>query len=78
MQKSAVKSAVKDKDNACEMHISQAFYVVEVRGVEPLSESSLIRLSPSEAKDLGFPSPNAPWRAVGYGSFIFTGNVSKL
>ena len=26
-QKSAVKSAVKDKDNACEMHISQAFYV---------------------------------------------------
>ena len=52
--------------------------MVEVRGVEPLSESSLIRLSPSEAKDLGFPSPNAPWRAVGYGSFIFTGNVSKL
>ena len=35
-QKSAVKSAVKDKDNACEMHISQAFYVVEVRGVEQL------------------------------------------
>ena len=38
----------------------QLIQVVEVRGVEPLSESMPIRFSPSAVKDLGFPPANAP------------------
>ena len=38
----------------------QRVHVVEVRGVEPLSESMLIEPSPSAFKDLGFPSVYAP------------------
>jgi hypothetical protein len=34
--------------------------VVEVRGVEPLSESLPIRFSPSAFRVLGFPSASAP------------------
>ena len=52
--------------------------VVEVRGIEPPSESTPVQPSPSASKVLGFPSPHAPWRACGYGSFMITGNASKL
>jgi len=53
-------------------------FVVEVGGIEPPSESSLIWFSPSASMILGFPSPHASWQACNYGSFIVTGNVSKL
>ena len=53
-------------------------FMVEVRGIEPPSESTPIWSSPSAAIDLGFPSPNALWRAFDYGSFIITGGISKL
>ena len=42
--------------------------MVEARGVEPLSENHLPRLSPSAAFCLGFPSPDAKRQASGYGS----------
>ena len=53
-------------------------FMVEVRGIEPPSESMPTQFSPSASMVLGFPSPHAPWRACGYGSFIFTGSASKL
>ncbi len=52
--------------------------MVEVRGVEPLSESMPIRFSPSAFGVLGFPSADAPRRAWAYGSFIFTGAPQSL
>lgn len=52
--------------------------VVEVGGIEPPSESLLTSFSPSAATILGFPSPVASRRAAGYGSFMITGNASKL
>ena len=52
--------------------------VVEVRESNPPSESMPTQFSPSASMVLGFPSPHAPWRACGYGSFIFTGSASKL
>ena len=44
--------------------------MVEMRGIEPLSESMLIQPSPSASNNLGFPSQTAHWQAVCYGSFI--------
>ena len=52
--------------------------VVEVRGIEPPSESMHTQFSPSASMVLGFPSLHALWRACGYGSFSFTGSASKL
>ena len=52
--------------------------MVEVGGIEPPSESLLTSFSPSAATILGFPSPVASRRAAGYGSFMITGNASKL
>ena len=49
-----------------------------VRGIEPPSESMPTQFSPSASMVLGFPSPHAPWRACGYGSFIFTGSASSF
>lgn len=45
-----------------------SFNLVEARGIEPLSENHLPRLSPSAADLLGFPSPDAERQASGYGS----------
>lgn len=42
--------------------------VVEARGIEPLSENHLPRLSPSAADRLRFPSTGAERQAPGYGS----------
>ncbi len=44
--------------------------VVELRGVEPLSESSKARPSPSAVCDLTFPPPCAHRQAHGFSSFI--------
>ncbi len=44
--------------------------LVEVRGIEPLSEDSGLWFSPSAAMILNFPLPHASWRAYGIGSFI--------
>ena len=51
---------------------------MEVGGIEPPSESSLIWFSPSASAILGFPSLYASQQAYSYGSFMVTGNVSKL
>ena len=42
--------------------------LVEAAGIEPASENHLIRLSPSAAILLGFPSRIAEWQAIRYGS----------
>ena len=44
--------------------------VVEVGGIEPPSESTLIQFSPSASTILGFPSPHASQQAYDYGSFM--------
>ena len=44
--------------------------VVEVRGIEPLSEDSDILFSPSASYLLGFPRRTADRQAVRFGSFI--------
>lgn len=54
------------------------YYMVEVGGIEPPSESLLTSFSPSAATILGFPSPVASRRAAGYGSFMITDDASKL
>ena len=50
---------------------------MELRGIEPLSENHLPRLSPSAARLLGFPSLNAGGQAVSYGSRqVMTGEAT--
>ena len=44
--------------------------MVEVRGIEPLSEDMLIWFSPSAACYLTFPFPDAGRQASGVGSFM--------
>ncbi len=52
--------------------------LVEPRGIEPLSENHLSRLSPSAARLLRFPSPDAGGQASGYGSrFVMTGGATS-
>ena len=51
-------------------HCSTVQDMVEVRGIEPLSEDSGLWFSPSAAMILNFPLPHASWRAYGVGSFI--------
>ncbi len=60
------------------MYQSFSPFMVEVRGVDPLSEGMFTGLSSSEAFDLGFPSSTAQRQAIDYGSFIFAGDGSKL
>lgn len=45
-------------------------WMVEVRGIEPLSEDTMIQFSPSEAHLFKFPYRAADERAARVGSFI--------
>ena len=54
------------------------FDLVEVRGIEPLSEDSGSWISPSADGDLGFPTPAALRQAAGIGSFILPGSPQSL
>ena len=45
-------------------------FMVEVRGIEPLSEKATAKLSPSAVCVLTFPLPGAHRRAQGFSSFI--------
>ncbi len=45
-------------------------FLVEVRGIEPLSEKATAKLSPSAVCVLTFPLPGAHRRAQGFSSFI--------
>ena len=54
-------------------------FLVEARGIEPLSENHLIQLSPSAADLLGFPSRIAERQAMRYGShYAVTEGVAPL
>jgi len=53
-------------------------FVVEVRGIEPLSEDSGSWLSPSADGVLNFPRPDARRQAAGFGSFILPGSPQSL
>ena len=44
--------------------------MVEARGVEPLSESTFTRVSPSAVGSLGFALPDSNQQDPGYASFI--------
>ena len=44
--------------------------MVEVRGVEPLSEGMLTRFSPSAVEDFTFPLAHVPRRTYAFSSFI--------
>jgi len=55
-----------------------ADYLVEARGVEPLSEDIPTKASPGAASVLIFPSPGSLWQDTGLGSFICSSIVSKL
>ena len=50
------------------MYHNYGLFLVEARGIEPLSENHLIQLSPSAADLLGFPSRIADRQAMRYGS----------
>ncbi len=52
--------------------------LVEVRGIEPLSEDSNPRISPSADGVLKFPPPAARRQAAGLGSFILPGSPQSL
>ena len=52
--------------------------VVEVRGIEPLSEDSNPQISPSADGGLNFPCPAARRQAAGLGSFILPGSPQSL
>ncbi len=53
--------------------------MVESRGIEPLSENHLIRLSPSAVGLLRFPSRIADRQAIRYGShYAMTESVAPL
>jgi len=52
--------------------------LVEVRGIEPLSEDSNPWISPSADSDLNFPPPAARCQAAGLGSFILPGSPQSL
>ena len=56
----------------------QGCSVVEMRGVEPLSESSLMRLSPSAVCDLTFPPRPARRQADRFSSFILRTSPQSL
>ena len=54
-------------------------FLVEARGIEPLSENHLIQLSPSAADLLRFPSRSAERQAMRYGShYAVTVGVATL
>jgi len=53
-------------------------YLVEARGVEPLSEDIPTKASPGAASVLTFPPPGSLWQDTGFGSFMFSSVVSKL
>ena len=54
-------------------------FLVEARGIEPLSENHLIQLSPSAVRLLGFPSRIAGGQAMRYGShYAVTEGVAPL
>ena len=52
--------------------------MVEVRGVEPLSESTSSETSPGADDYLNFPMPGASRHARGFGSFIIHGALKAL
>lgn len=52
--------------------------LVEVRGVEPLSEDPSIRISPITVLYLTFPLSIAKGHAIGFSSFIFSFYSAKL
>lgn len=52
--------------------------MVEVRGVEPLSESTSSETSPGAGDYLSFPMPGASRHAQGFGSFIVHGALKAL
>ena len=52
--------------------------MVEVRGIEPLSEDSNPQFSPSADDVLNFPHPAARRQAAGVGSFILPGSPQSL
>ena len=52
--------------------------MVEVRGVEPLSESTSSGTSPGADDYLNFPGPGASRHARGFGSFIMRGALKAL
>jgi len=47
------------------------FLILELRGVEPLSENPSIKTSPITVGFLTFPLPAANQRAAGFGSLYF-------
>ena len=52
------------------MKIRQSVESMELRGIEPLSESRSTMASPITANHLTFPLPGAEWQAPGVSSFI--------
>ena len=65
------KKAIRISADRYDLHlVSNGIESVEMRGVEPLSESSLTGLSPSAFCGLDFPRPTAHRQADGSGSFI--------
>ena len=52
------------------MKIRQSVESMELRGIEPLSESRSTMASPITASPLTFPLPAAEWQAAGFSSFI--------
>lgn len=46
-------------------------FLVEMRGIEPLSENQSIQASPSAANLFKFPHPTAGGRADGFGSLSY-------
>ena len=53
-------------------------YMVEARGIEPLSEDRITGFSPSAGRILDFPCPSACERAMGLGSFILPASPQSL
>ena len=60
---------------SCDMVV---YYVVEPRGVEPLSEDQKNRASPSAVCVLTFPPPASHRRDTGFSSFIKSGDPQSL
>ena len=53
-------------------------FMVEARGIEPLSEDRITGFSPSAGRILDFPCPSACERAMGLGSFILPASPQSL
>ena len=56
-----------------ELKVDPASDVVEVRGVEPLSESTSVRLSPGADRSLSFPPLQVKGQTCRFSSFIMHG-----